>query len=85
MQYEDADKWAFSGSAIDGEPVKIGGVNIWEHKWVDTGRYINVKDPIYRQDHVMAVYNITLPDRTIVFAAGEFSNMIWGIYLPRSV
>ncbi len=85
MQYEDADEWAFSGSAIDGEPVEISGVNIWEHKWVDTGRYINVKDPIYSQDHVMTVYNITLPDRTVIFAAGEFSNMIWGIYLPRSV
>lgn len=76
------EKWEFYRSVIDGEELLIDGLNIWEHQWKDLKRSISVKDPIYGEDHTMSVYEISKEAMTIIFAAGEFSNMVWGIYLP---
>jgi hypothetical protein len=60
----------------------INGLNIWAYKWQQQSSFIHVKDPIYSQDHTMNIYEITDGTTTVLFAAGEFSNLIWGIYLP---
>ncbi len=73
--------WIFKIAVIDGHLCEIDGLNIWEYDWVNTREYITVKDPIYGQDHTMTIYQIVTPDQTVVFAAGEFSNMVWGIYV----
>jgi hypothetical protein len=74
--------WKFLTSVIDGAPYPIQGLNIWEYNWINTRQYITVKDPIYGQTHTMTVYQIITGTQTITFAAGEFSNLVWGIYLP---
>lgn len=76
------EEWHFYRSVIDGEEFRIDGLNIWDHEWKRSGENISVKDPIYQQDHVMSVYEIHEGRKVIRFAAGEFSNLVWGIYLP---
>ena len=43
----------------------------------------NVIDPRYGATHVFSVYDITIEGRAVRFAAGEFSNGIFGFYLPE--
>jgi hypothetical protein len=79
---ENSQNWQFFRSVIDGDELRIQGLNIWDHPWNDLQRSVTVKDPIYEQDHVMGIYELNHGDQQVLFAAGEFSNMVWGIYLP---
>lgn len=72
--------WKHIGTIIDGELFKISEVNIWDYKWNATGEKISVEDPIYGQSHILDVYEIEKGNSKIRFAAGEFSNLVWGIY-----
>lgn len=75
------DKWKFCGSCADGQKFEISGVNVWEHEWHNTKQSkAEVKDPKYGQSFEFNVYTITHNSKTITFAAGEFSNCIWGFY-----
>lgn len=80
--YLDSKKWQFHRSVIDSEKLVIQGLNIWDHEWKSLDQYISIKDPIYSQNQLMSVYKITDGATSFEFAAGEFSNMVWGIYLP---
>ena len=42
-----------------------------------------VVDPQYGRERRFSVYEIVVSGRTVRFAAGEFSNGIWGFYLPE--
>jgi len=72
--------WKFITAIPDGEYFQINGLNIWDHKWESKGEKIQVKDPVYGETHSMDVYQIEKDNLKIRFAAGEFSNCIWGIY-----
>lgn len=56
-------------------------MNSWGHtcKYIDS---VHVKDLFYGEGPVMAVYEISDDHIIVRFAAGEFSNCVWGIYLP---
>jgi hypothetical protein len=41
-----------------------------------------VIDPIYGTEHEFTVWEVAVNGRVIRFAAQEFSNNIWGFYLP---
>lgn len=73
-------KWEHIKTLTDGEAFILNGYNIWEVEWSDTGERIQIKDPQYGQAFTFAVYKITNGDTTVTFAAGEFSNCVWGIY-----
>jgi len=66
--------WRFEKTVSDGEEYKINGINIWDFKWEETGEKIMIKDPIYGKFYSF----------DILFAAGEFSNCVWGIYLKEN-
>ena len=72
--------WIHKKTITDGENYEINGLNIWNFKWEVTGEKINIKDPLYGQDYCFNVYKIEKKNISIYFAAGEFSNCIWGIY-----
>ena len=60
-------------------------VNIFDYDWQTTGKRVKVKDPIYHQDHTFE----GLAGRDVIgqirrFAAGEFSNCVWGFYLEKN-
>jgi hypothetical protein len=44
-----------------------------------------VKDPQYGNENRFNIYEIPIGSLRIVFAAGEFSNGIWGFYVPERI
>lgn len=67
----------------DGEPISLDGVNPWKHGWraLDVPAIVVAHPQYPSQRHDMSVYEIKA-DKTVRFAAGEFSNLAWGFYLP---
>lgn len=73
--------WQFAGSSKEGEPFEIRGVNVWEQGWqVSAGQEAHVHDPVYGQGFVFRVYTIQDGEERVEFAAGEFSNGVWGFF-----
>ncbi len=81
--FTDKVNWVYQKAVTDGDRYEIDGLNIWDYKWRDTGERINIKELIYNQDHTFNVWEISKDDIKVTFAAGEFSNLIWGIYLTE--
>ena len=77
--------WEFFGAAPDGQSFQIGGLDVWKHKWRDTKEWAHVQDPRYHQDFTFHVYEIGSSDAAVTFAAGEFSNCMWGFYVRKRV
>jgi len=73
-------KWVYKRRVFDNEPYFINHVNIWEHKWINTRKHLQVEDPLYGQEFKFPIYEIHTEDQTIRFSTGEFSNNVWGIY-----
>ena len=72
--------WIHKKTIIDSEDYEINGLNIWNFNWEDTGEKINITDPLYGQNYTFSIYKIGNKNISVYFAAGEFSNCIWGIY-----
>ena len=72
--------WKHIKTIFDGDKYEINGLNIWDYNWERTGETIIVKDPLYGQTYSMKVYEIHRGTIKVKFAAGEFSNCVWGIY-----
>ena len=41
-------------------------------------------DPIYHQNHIFEVWQVEIDGQVYRFAAGEFSNCMWGFYLEKN-
>ena len=54
------------------------------YDWQTTGKRVKVKDPIYHQDHTFEVWQVEIDGQIHRFAAGEFSNCVWGFYLEKN-
>jgi hypothetical protein len=78
-----ASNWKFvsSSSPVPGQTPLLDGLNVWEHKWrrLEEPRVV-VEDPLYHQQFEFDVYEIDANGQRIRFAAGEFSNLIYGFY-----
>ncbi|WP_332024749.1 hypothetical protein [Kaistella sp.] len=74
--------WQFKKTIVDSEPYYIDNLNIWEFEWKNTGETIQIQDPLYKQNYSFNVYEINSGNKTTRFSAGEFSNLIYGIYEP---
>ena len=74
-------EWEFVGVVPDGQSFTIGGLDVWKHKWKETGERIRVKDPLYHSEFIFQVYEIRNGEKIVTFAAGEFSNCMWGFYV----
>jgi hypothetical protein len=73
--------WQFAGSAKKDEPFEIHGVNVWGQGWqVSQGEEAHVNDPVYGKSYIFQVFSIQDDDEKVQFAAGEFSNGLWGFY-----
>jgi len=77
------NSWQHIKTITDGEYFELNGLNIWDCEWTNTKETIQIKDPIYAQAYTFAVYEITNGHASATFAAGEFSNCVWGIYLKK--
>jgi len=78
----DSD-WEFLGAVPDGQSFTIGGLDVWKHDWCDTKERAHVKDPRYQRDFTFYIWEIRGGDRVVTFAAGEFSNCMWGFYVRK--
>lgn len=76
--------WRLVYIGIEGPIEEMGGLNIWRLNWHDLQvPPIVVSHPSYSaQRHRMWVCEVARPEGRIKFAAGEFSNGIWGVYVP---
>jgi hypothetical protein len=75
--------WKCVNWCAEGERFElVPGHNVWDHNFASTGEKVAVKDPLYGAEYQFTVYEIEIDGRTIRFAAGEFSNGIYGFYLP---
>lgn len=62
---------------------EVAGVNLWEVPWSPSHGRITVAHPSYpARRHEMLTYEVARHRPPIIFAAGEFSNGVWGFYVP---
>jgi hypothetical protein len=77
-------QWIFLGNSIDSTSFEIDGIDVWKQDWRRTSEpKAEVRDPLYNQDFSFNVYEIEVGKKKIKFAAGEFSNCVWGFYVPK--
>jgi hypothetical protein len=73
-------KWNYIGTSTELQPFEIQGLDVWKHDWKTICDRAEVKDPLYGQDFSFAVFEISDGKNKVIFAAGEFSNGVWGFY-----
>ena len=77
--------WIYVTGGRELTPVKVDGLDVWKHDWTALGGDpVSVKDPVNGQAFRFPIYTMTDGRRTVTFAAGEFSNGMWGFFQPRS-
>lgn len=77
--------WRLLSIGLEEKSVTVDGADLWKHEWRRRGESITVAHPSYPAErHTMFVYEIDLPGRHIKFAAGEFSNGVWGFFVPTA-
>ena len=76
--------WTLVSIGTESQATWIGGVDAWKAEWRRlSGAFIVVPHPQYPlQRHRMDLYELDSAERVVRFAAGEFSNGIWGFYVP---
>lgn len=76
--------WRHVHIGFENDAVSLRGTNPWKSKWRPLPcPAIIVAHPAYpQQRHDMVVYEMDGPAGPIKFAAGEFSNGVWGFYVP---
>lgn len=79
---KNSKTWVFETAGVEGDCQPFG-VDIFAFAWKDTGAIAHVLDPLYRQSHKFTVYTVTIHDKEYEFAAGEFSNLVWGFYVAK--
>ena len=72
--------WEYETFGPDGQ-CKLFGVNIFDYDWQTTGKRVNVKDAFYHLVLRFEVWQVEFDGENFRFAAGEFSNCVWGFYL----
>lgn len=77
--------WKLLSVVVEGESLKIEGVNVWLVKWnsLDVGT-LEVPHPSYpQQKHTLWPCYAEDHGKCILFMAGELSNGVWCFYVPR--
>ena len=73
-------RWRHVLTGLDGD-CTLFGVQIFDYDWHETGETARVRDPRYHQRQKFSVYTVEIDGIVRRFAAGEFSNMVWGFYI----
>lgn len=77
--------WRLLAIGVANEAVSLRGHDIWTEKWARRpDESIIVAHPSYPAErHRMFVYQLE-NDPAVIFAAGEFSNGVWGFFEPAT-
>jgi hypothetical protein len=83
---ETTPNWRFVSIGLDGDAVDLDGIDPWRHEWLslDEPRVVVAHPSHPHQRHTMSVYAVRVEGREVRFAAGEFSNGVWGFFAPTS-
>lgn len=77
--------WRFVHIGPEGDGITIDGITVWDTHWANMERRIIVAHAQYpNQRHSMHTYRASMTGHTLDFAAGEFSNGVWGFFVPDS-
>lgn len=74
--------WKFETAGPTGE-CKAFGVNLFKYPWRDCRETAIVTDPHHGVEKVFHVYEVEIDGVVRGFAGGEFSNGVFGVYLPE--
>lgn len=74
--------WQHEITGVDGTCL-LFGINIFDYVWSNTGEKASVHDPSYNQPYCFPIYRVSIDGKIYKFAAGEFSNCVWGFYLLK--
>lgn len=75
--------WRHETTGFDGNAI-LFGVNIFDYNWERTDKSVKVRDPLFGQDYTFPVYKVIINEQEQEFAAGEFSNCVWGFYIMKA-
>lgn len=73
--------WRFVGATVHGQKLAEWPVDFWQAKWVEDGR-AHLREPVYGEQRLIPTWYVELNGRRHAFAATEFSNGVYGFYLP---
>ena len=84
MILDGANDWRFvTATAGSEDTLFLGGRAVWKEEWRPVGKDVRLPDPHYaNQVHVLSIYENGPLDDPVRFAAGEFSNGIFGFFEP---
>jgi hypothetical protein len=72
--FEDPNYWNSSTVIGGGEQYYIEGLNIWEHKWINTHQYFVKKESVRQVNLKIPIYEIKTEGKSTMFGATEVSN-----------
>jgi hypothetical protein len=82
---QETPGWRFHCAIPESHNCQINGVSVWDHEWSEiSGDMVIAKDP-HGQLRRLPVYQISLGSKLAVFAAEEFSNGIFGFFVPAEL
>ena len=81
-RWNRARGWEFSGSVTEGEVLAEWPCDLWAADWIATGVSAELRDPLRAERRMVPTYYVMAGERRFAFAATEFSNGLWGFYLP---
>lgn len=81
MNQRDEKVWKHATTGTNGNVI-LFDVRIFDYKWQRTSESVQIRDPLYGQPYTFPIYTAVIREKTYTFAAGEFSNCVWGFYIP---
>ena len=75
--------WKYETFGPDGQ-CKLFGVNIFDYNWQTTGKRVKSQRPDLSPRPYLEVWQVEIDGQIHRFAAGEFSNCVWGFYLEKN-
>lgn len=73
--------WRFVGATVAGHRLADWPVDFWQAKWVEDGR-AHLREPDYGEQRLVPTWHVDIDGGSYEFAATEFSNGVYGFYLP---
>lgn len=75
--------WRFLHIGLEGDSVELDGVRLWDADWSRSLGEVVVAHPQHpSQRHTMSIRRVRDRSVEVEFAAGEFSNGVWGFFQP---
>jgi hypothetical protein len=76
-------EWRFVSFGPENDELELGGLPVWREAWRELPESVTLSDPsVPGLTQRLGVYEIGPVDSPVRFAAGEFSDGIWGFFIP---